>query len=279
MHKIIRDIRAFNRRRLFRRRKKDQWRRFMLPPRRMKEGFHLVQDYPIPDNWEAPIRQLLTTLFPKTVLFVNCGANIGFYCCLAQMRGIKTIALEPEPINCQFLCKNLTINGFVNNVEVVPAAVGCPPPRITEIFGQRDTASLSMEFSGPLSEGKQFVSLASLDDILLRHQWMPEQSDGLLLLVDVESYEEQVLAGAPGVLALDPKPTWIIEILPDPIAKRAQPTRVFSMMFAAGYGAYRLAGDGKPLEVTQESVPTVMANADGAFWNYLFIDRRQSCLT
>lgn len=189
--------------------------------------------------------------------------------------GIKTLALEPEPLNCQYLCKNLTLNGFTHDVEVIPAAAGCPPPRIAEIFGMRASATLSTEFGGPLPGGRQFVPVVSLDDILLKHRWVVEQAGPLLLLVDVEGHEEEVLAGAAGLLARDPKPTWIIEVLSDPLAKRTRPTRLFAMMFAAGYRAYRISDEGAPVAVTDESVPALMAET-ADFWNYLFIDKTRS---
>jgi len=100
-------------------------------------------------------------------------------------------------------------------------------------------------------------------------------SENLLLLVDVEGWEEHVLAGASGPLALDPKPVWIIEILPDTVVKRTRQTQVFQKMFTQGYRAYRILSHGKLAEITEEAVQSVMSSRDSD-WNYLFIDRLRS---
>ncbi len=113
----------------------------------------------------------------------------------------------------------------------------------------------------------QFTPVVSLDEVVLRHKWM---SGRLLILVDVEGWERQVIEGAPGLLALDPKPFWIVEVLSDSISGRTEPTDVFSIMSSNGYRACRISDRSDPVEVTQEEVPSLM-RAQG-FWNYLFID-------
>lgn len=53
-------------------------------------------------------------------------------------------------------------------------------------------------------------------------------------MIDVEGWEQHVLEGSRGLLTLDPKPLWIVEILPDPKARRTEPTQAFSIMFEHG---------------------------------------------
>ena len=272
MQKIIQKIRALNRHRILRRRHKNRPRTLARNLKRLPtdttEGFQLIVDnFPFPDDWETANRMLLRKLLPNVSLFVNVGANIGFYCCMAQNLGIKTIALEPEPANCQFLCKNLLINGYTDDVEVFPVAAGRTPPRITQIFGSRDTASLSADFNRSEAFG-QFIPVASLDDIVLGHRWV---SGRMLILIDVEGWEQHVLEGAPGLLDLDPKPFWIVEILSDPRARRAKPTQTFSIMFENGYRAYRIARHGELVEITAESVHLLMSH-DHDDQNFLFVD-------
>ena len=276
MQKLVQKIRAMNRYRILRHRYKSRsrtlTRNLKRPPRETKEGFQLIHDkFPFPDECESANRELLCKLLPNVSLFVNVGANVGFYCCMAQSLGVRTIALEPEPANCQFLCKNLSINGFANDVEVLPVAAGRTPPRIAQIFGSRDTASLSAQFNRGSAFG-QFVPVFSLDDIVLGHRWV---SGKTLLMIDVEGWEQHVLEGARGLLGLEPKPFWIIEILPDPEARRIEPTQAFAIMFEHGYRAYRILRQGDLVEVTEESVYPLLSQEHDE-WNYLFIDNRLS---
>lgn len=94
-------------------------------------------------------------------------------------------------------------------------------------------------------------------------------------MIDVEGWEQHVLEGAPGLLDLDPKPLWIVEILPDPRARRTEPTQAFSIMFEHGYRAYRIVRHGDPVEVAEESVYPLLSQEQDD-WNYLFIDNRLS---
>ena len=244
------------------------------------------------DAWEPGTRKIVTELIPNLKLFVNVGANVGYYSCLAGKAGVKTIAFEPEMTNFQFLCNNVMINGFEDNVEIFPVAAGDPPPNLMKIHGVGDTASLSEEFKsvrrnvtkrrnglrfadslggGIYSALSSFISVVSLDDIILKHKWL---SENVLFLIDVEGWEHQVLKGAEGLLALDPKPFWIIEVLPDILAKRTEPTQVFSMMFKSGYRGYKILDEGDPVEFTETQVSSLMS--ENSYWNYLFIDETLS---
>ncbi len=273
-------IRGWNRARRRRRRWRRLERNLGRPPVETKEGFMFLDDIGgfDDDGWERGTRKLVDGRLPGVSLFVNVGANSGFYCCMALRAGVRTVALEPEPANFQFLCSNMAVNGHQDDVEVLAAAAGCPPPRIARIFGMKHTASLSAEFrrggSMPADADTafgQFTPVVGLDDVVLGHRWM---SGRLLVLVDVEGWERHVIEGAPGLLALDPKPFWIVEVLPDSISGRTEPTDVFSIMSSRGYRAYRISDRSDPVEVAQDEIPSLMQAQD--FWNYLFIDARLS---
>jgi FkbM family methyltransferase len=52
-------------------------------------------------------------------VFIDRGANIGLYTCLAQSLGKRTVSFEPQPINLEFLFTNLTNNGW-HHAEIIP---------------------------------------------------------------------------------------------------------------------------------------------------------------
>ena len=277
--KLVQEIRTLNYRRLrrlrFKNRQRYLARSLNRAPIETEEGFLFIRDRdPNSDVWERTeraTRKLVCRLLPNVSLFVNVGANVGYYCCLAQKFGVRTVAFEPEPENCQFLCKNLEINGFKGDLELFPVAAGHPPPRIAKFFGTRNTATLSADFHRlePGEEGpSRFVPVVRLDDIILGHRWM---SNDMLLLIDVEGWEENVLKGAGGLLASDPKPLWIVEILPDPLARRPKPTEAFSIMFDSGYSAYQIHSDAGLVQVTDKSIPSLLSH-EHLDSNYLFID-------
>lgn len=63
----------------------------------------------------AVVQQLLDDISD----FVDVGANVGFYSCLARANGKQTVAIEPLTANLDYLYANLQANGW-NDVEVIP---------------------------------------------------------------------------------------------------------------------------------------------------------------
>ena len=59
----------------------------------------------------------LVKYLKKSSVFVNVGANIGYYTCLAAHMGITTYAVEPLPSNIRLLEKNIIQNDFEDRVK------------------------------------------------------------------------------------------------------------------------------------------------------------------
>ena len=59
-------------------------------------------------------------------VFVDVGANVGLYTCLARQMGKHVVAFEPQERNLRCLYSNLRSNGWPD-VEVFPLGLGeCP---------------------------------------------------------------------------------------------------------------------------------------------------------
>jgi len=58
-------------------------------------------------------------------IFLDVGANIGYYTCMLASRGVaRCIAIEPHPRTRERLNFNIKTNNFEHGVEVVPIAIG-----------------------------------------------------------------------------------------------------------------------------------------------------------
>ena len=82
---------------------------------------------------EAQDFHLLMALIKPGCVFVDVGANIGFYTLEASLRGGPTgrvVAIEPDPRSVQLLKQNINQNGMVDRVQVVTACAG---PRDGEV--------------------------------------------------------------------------------------------------------------------------------------------------
>ncbi len=75
------------------------------------------------------VRRLLGSASPRLSagmrpLFVDCGANLGWYSVVAGLLGADVVACEPMPANAALLRRNVSRNGLSSRVEVHETALG-----------------------------------------------------------------------------------------------------------------------------------------------------------
>lgn len=138
---------------------------------------------------------------------IDIGANVGFYACLAASRGKHVLSFEPAPRNLKYLYRNLWENHF-STVEVFPVGLG-KEPGLNRLYGFSDMASFVPGWARADEKRFHIVPVTSLDTVVAGRFRGKE----LLIKVDVEGFELDVLAGAERTLELNPKPTWLVEIL------------------------------------------------------------------
>lgn len=242
---------------------------FMKVPVATPWGFKLAgNDGMAVGSFEPIETALVRDLLGEVDVFVNVGANIGYYCCHALSIGKPVIAFEPMHRNMRHLLRNIRSNGW-SNVEVYPVALS-NGVGIINIFGGDTGASV---IKGWANIPDSYVTLAptSTMDLLLGDRLHGKMA---LILVDIEGAEKLMLEGAKRMLCNDPKPIWLIEI----VTKDHQPTGVdinpnllatFEMFFDLGYQAFRVDHDMRP--VTLEAVrQAAWGTLDLGTHNFLF---------
>jgi FkbM family methyltransferase len=204
-----------------------------------KYGFSLAGDPSMAsDHWETIEVEAFLELMRTHDAVFDIGANIGFYSCLAASNGKHTIAFEPSPRNLNFLYRNLWENQF-RNVEVFPLGLArqCGLGRI---YGYGGIASFVPGWAQARKAQSSLVPLTTLDTITAGRF----QGKKLLVKMDVEGFELDVLAGAVKTLDLNPKPTWLVEILlsgeviPGGVSRKFAET--FEVFWAHGYQCRKL---------------------------------------
>jgi len=135
------------------------------------------------------LRRVVLPLLGPGDLFVDVGANFGFWALAAAQRGCRVIAVEPVPSTRALLASNAARNGLTDRVEIFAGAV-------SDSVGQLDVAVPSGE-SGQASvhpdagaELETFTVEATTLDVLLGEQSVR------FLKIDVEGHEPAVLRGA-----------------------------------------------------------------------------------
>lgn len=148
----------------------------------------------------------LRSLLENAEVFINIGANVGYYACQARQMGKRVVAIEPLEQNVQLLQRNILENGW-RDVEVIPVAlsnqIGLEP-----LYGGGMAASLITGWAGSSPVHFRMVPVNTLDNLLSDR--FPRER--LLFLIDVEGFELNVLRGAVRQLSHRPSPVWFIEI-------------------------------------------------------------------
>lgn len=214
---------------------------------------------------------LINQIFKSVDLFVNIGANSGYYCCFAQQKGIKTIALEPIPTNVQYIAQNMDANGWGDNITVLPVAAG-EVTGFIDIYGIGTGASVVKGWANNPAHLKQTVPVVRIDSII--HPAPLGQA--LFILMDIEGFEYHALKGATSLIESTNKPIWFIEIIGDggPIDKNiVRFKETFIIMLDAGYNAYMADENMRQLSLEDILALEKNAAAQNASRNYLFLDK------
>ena len=210
----------------------------------------------------------LAGAFAAADVFVDVGANIGFFTCLARKHGLHVVAIEPLPQNLDYLYRNLLANGWPD-AEVFPVGVGTAPG-IIELYGGGTGASLISSWGGASRAWRRRIALSTLDTLLADRF----QGKRMIVKVDVEGAELQVLRGAAQTLARTPSPVWLVEVcLTENFPDGTNPDfrAVFETFWLAGYRSRALEAD-RQLEVTPEVVDRWIRNRarDFGYVNFIF---------
>jgi FkbM family methyltransferase len=108
----------------------------------MKAGHRMFLDRRVPEQrraWETGLYEdevlsITTSLVPEDGVFLDVGANVGFYACAVGARiaprGGTVYAFEPVSSNRRLLRRNVALNRLGDAVTVVPLALGAERGRL-----------------------------------------------------------------------------------------------------------------------------------------------------
>lgn len=172
-------------------------------------------------DYEKPLGKVIVTLVKnKRIIFIDVGANTGFYSLLASAVGaIKVHAYEPIPDIAEMFRKNLVQSNFSHKIMLHEMAVS-NQIGMTEIYVPlknakyiETSASINADFKGSKSEVLK-IPTTSLDAIRAIVDSTNSEASWVLIKIDVESYELPVLSGGLKLLR-EVKPIIVIELLAD----------------------------------------------------------------
>jgi FkbM family methyltransferase len=214
---------------------RDELRAGREHPVRTPAGFLLAGDASMQTGTFEPVETtMLTRWLHAGDVFVDVGANVGFYSCLARQIGCRVVAVEPLADNLRYLYRNLRANGW-DDVEVWPVGLA-ERSGLQVLYGGQTGASLVPGWAGMSAAHHRTISVTALD--LLLGSRFPAQR--LTIKIDVEGAEHGVLKGAAATLDRTPRPLWLVEIVRDLHYPGGNPhlAATFELFMRRGYGVY-----------------------------------------
>ncbi|MDC3245164.1 FkbM family methyltransferase [Gammaproteobacteria bacterium] len=194
-----------------------------------------------------------TYIFDKIIsnydMFVNVGANTGYYVCKALKEEINVVAFEPSQLNVTRMVNNIQANNFNAEFQLFPIALS-NQLGLLPIYGEGSGASLLDGWAG--GKYKSLVPVSSYDMTA-----MPlTENKKCLVMIDIEGAELGCLKGANSLIASDQDNDFIIEICSDvhqPQGTIINPNLVetFQLMFSYGYSAYTADANLRKIELSE----------------------------
>ena len=243
-------------------------------PRNTPWGFSFAgHDAMAAGTFEPEETTVVRKLLKDVDVLVNVGANVGYYCCHALSMGKPVIAIEPNTRNLHYLLKNIQNNGWSNQAEVFPVAMGAGAD-ILQMWGGGTGASLVKGWANIPESYVTQVPILSLDRVL---------GDTLcgkkaLIVVDIEGADWMMLQGAKQTLVSEPRPIWMIEISanehqPAGVVINPNFAKTFELFFSHSYQAFM--ADETTVQISNNIIERVIDGSQKlSQHNFVFIERK-----
>jgi FkbM family methyltransferase len=169
------------------------------------------------DGFEPYTSRVLRSLFERSTIFIDVGANYGFYSVLGAHwnQNLHIVAFEPVKEIFEGLLKNVKANNVENRVRCENLALSSRTGRAAFFLPQSENKDL--ESTGTLAaeswqsgKGSPQIEVETIrfDEYEASH---PTRVD--LVKIDVEDFEADVLEGMRSVICRD-RPFMVCEVLP-----------------------------------------------------------------
>lgn len=200
--------------------------------------------------YEKKFVLLLEELLKEDDVFVDIGANIGYYSLIASKKAVKGLvfAFEPFSGNRSELEDNISLNR-INNIQVSALAISNEKTSKTLFVSANDNTGMTgfqkpSNFNGAI----ETIHTITLDE------WAKENHiDRInMIKIDIEGAEYEALEGISNVLT-EMKPVVMIEIQASLLAKyKKQPGDIYRFMKNHGYRSFEVVSKNQLKEIDAE---------------------------
>ena len=219
-----------------------------------------------------------TLIFEKVIgnfdLFVNIGANTGYYVCKALKHGVDVVAFEPNQLNVNILLRNIEANQFPSTFQLFPVALS-DKLGVLPMYGGGTGASLIEGWAGQVN--KNLVPISTFNTTAT--SLVAKRS--CFILIDIEGAELGCLKGAETLLSADTNNLFLVEISvgkhqPSGINVNPNLVETFEFMASFGYVAYTADNELRKVELSEvKEVAETQIDTLGTH-NFLFLKTENS---
>ena len=204
----------------------------------------------------------------ETDVFIDIGANCGFYSLIASQENKTIISFEPNFENYQLFLRNIQKNN-ITNIEPNFLAIS-DKAAVLSLYGGGEGASLEKNWGGMYNTYSRLVYCNSIDNILT-DRFINKR---ILIKIDVEGHEYNVLKGALNLFKREIAPVFLIEHgFMENFNGEINPNflNLFNFLWENNYSSY--TADNTNQKVTKEDVNNWLKNKKREFGdlNYIFI--------
>lgn len=191
--------------------------------------------------YEPDTTAFLLRLLRPGDTFVDVGANVGYFTCLAAVAGAHVHAFEPNPHVRKLLERSIELNGVEGRCVVNAAALTSTDGSVNLLVSRdKSNCGLSSLWSWPEVGAHDPLSVPAMTlDAYCSHA---DLSVIRVLKLDVEGAEPDVLRGAANLLEKTPPEYVICEISSRDDGDRSR--SVERILRGAGYDPFEIAADG-----------------------------------
>ncbi|EHB50612.1 methyltransferase FkbM family [Mycolicibacterium rhodesiae JS60] len=192
-------------------------------------------------EWEPDLTRFIASRIGRGDVFVDVGANIGYYTLLAA-RSVgasgHSVAVEASPAMFDELRRNVSADEFGKRVRLVNKAAAAEPGTLTMFAGPPGNAGMSTTLATRGLNAESNVEALRLDQMLT----VDEIASTRLIKIDVEGGEPDVLAGMSHLIgSLRPDAEIVVELSPQWWPDQAlKPIDVLRPFIDAGFHVYEL---------------------------------------
>ncbi len=224
-------------------------------------------------SWQKKETEIIIKLLKNNEIFINLGANIGYYVCLASKFKTKIIAVEPDYFNLKVLFRNIELNKIYDCL-IFPMA-SYSENSIKPIYGRGVTASLFLNWDNTKKfDNKDFIQTLKLDEVIKEK----DLEKNTFILMDIENSEYEALIGSSKILQSENKPCWIVEVHPTFYSKDNKPSikfdHIFKLFWDNEYLSF-LINDKELIKIDENNYKSNFNSIIKHNHNYLFIDKNK----